>query len=277
MVRKTFTFAAWCSSLRRSPAPPRRRRAASPASCVTPAAACMPGVTVTATHDATNAVTTAVSNEVGLYVLRGLPVGRYSVVAELPGFQTAKNTDIVVRVNEDVRLDIGLKVGAVTDTVTVSGMASTVDTTTGTLKTIVDQERIENLPLNGRNATQLMTLVAGVLTDRTDLTSGATYPGTPAGVVERRARQHHELRARRRVEQRSLHQRPEPDAESGRAAGVQRADQQLQRRVRAERRRHRQCGDPRRHQPVPRPGLRLLPSLQVQRDELLHARASTTG
>ena len=69
----------------------------------------MPGVTVTATHDATNAETTTVSNDVGLYVLRGLPVGRYTVVAELPGFQTAKNTDIVVRVNEDVRLDIGLE------------------------------------------------------------------------------------------------------------------------------------------------------------------------
>jgi hypothetical protein len=137
----------------------------------------LPGVTVTATHEATNAVTTAVTNDVGIYVLRGLPVGRYLVVAALTGFQGAKNTDVVVRVNEDVRLDIALSVGAVTDTVTVSGKASTVDTTTGTLKTIVDQERIENLPLNGRNAAQLMTLVAGVLPDRTDLTSGATYPG----------------------------------------------------------------------------------------------------
>jgi hypothetical protein len=138
----------------------------------------LPGVTLKATHDATNAQTTAVTSEVGIYVLRGLPVGRYTVVAELPGFQTSKNTDIVVRVNEDVRLDIALKVGAVSELVTVSGAASTVDTVTGTLKTVVDQERIENLPLNGRNPTQLMTLVAGVLTDRSDLTSGATYPGT---------------------------------------------------------------------------------------------------
>ena len=143
-----------------------------------PGGAVLPGVTVKATHEATNAETVAVSNEVGLYVLRGLPVGRYTVVAELSGFQTSKNTDVVVRVNEDVRLDIGLKVGAVSEMVTVSGMASTVDTVSGTLRTVVDQERIENLPLNGRNATQLMTLVAGVLPDRSDLTSGATYPGT---------------------------------------------------------------------------------------------------
>ena len=85
----------------------------------------MPGVTVKATHVGTNAETIAVSNDVGLYVLRGLPVGRYTVVAELSGFQTAQNTDVVVRVNEDVRLDIALTVGAVTETVTVSGMAST--------------------------------------------------------------------------------------------------------------------------------------------------------
>ena len=138
----------------------------------------LPGVNVKAIHEATNAETTAVSNEVGQYVLRGLPVGRYTVVAELSGFQTSRNTDVVVRVNEDVRLDVGMKVGAVSEMVTVSGMASTVDTTSGTLRTVVDQERIENLPLNGRNATQLMTLVAGILPDRSDLTSGTTYPGT---------------------------------------------------------------------------------------------------
>ena len=143
-----------------------------------PGGGVLPGVTIKATHEATNAETMAVSDDVGLYVLRGLPVGRYTVIAELAGFQTAKNTDIVVRVNENVRLDITLKVGAVTETVTVSGMATTVDTSTGTLKTVVDQERIENLPLNGRNPAQLMTLVAGVLPDRSDLTSGATYPGT---------------------------------------------------------------------------------------------------
>ena len=61
---------------------------------------------------------------------------------------------------------------------TVSGSARAVDTNTSTLRTVVDQQRIENLPLNGRNPTQLMTLVAGVLPDTTtSLTSGATYPG----------------------------------------------------------------------------------------------------
>lgn len=178
MFRHTLTFAAWLLVAMALPASAQTTTGGITGVVRDSGGGVLPGVTVTATHEATNAVTTAATNDVGLYVLRGLPVGRYSVVAELTGFQGAKNTDVVVRVNEDVRLDVGLTVGAVTDTVTVSGMASTVDTTTGTLKTIVDQERIENLPLNGRNVAQLMTLVAGVLPDRTDLTSGATYPGT---------------------------------------------------------------------------------------------------
>jgi hypothetical protein len=178
MVRRISTIALWLLAAAALPIAAQTTTGALTGVVRDADGGVMPGVTVTATHDATNAVTTAVTNEVGLYELRGLPVGRYSVVAELRGFQNARNTDVVVRVNEVVRLDVALKVGAVTDTITVSGMATTVDTTSGTLKTIVDQERIENLPLNGRNAAQLMTLVAGVLPDRTDLTSGATYPGT---------------------------------------------------------------------------------------------------
>ncbi|HMF59646.1 MAG TPA: carboxypeptidase regulatory-like domain-containing protein [Vicinamibacterales bacterium] len=177
MFRKTLNFIVWLLVVAALPASAQTTTGGMTGVVRDAGGGVLPGVTVAATHEATNAVTTAVTNDVGIYVLRGLPVGRYHVVAALTGFQGAKNTDVVVRVNEDVRLDIALSVGAVTDTVTVSGKASTVDTTTGTLKTIVDQERIENLPLNGRNAAQLMTLVAGVLPDRTDLTSGATYPG----------------------------------------------------------------------------------------------------
>src|SRR6266516_4579115 len=77
----------------------------------------MPGVSVRATHEATNAAMDAMTNELGIYILRGLPVGRYTVVAELAGFQTARNTDVVGRVNEDVRLDVALKVGSIAETV----------------------------------------------------------------------------------------------------------------------------------------------------------------
>jgi hypothetical protein len=177
MIPKTLTFTAWLLAAIALPLAAQTTTGGITGVVRDTGGGVLPGVTVKATHEATNTVSTGVTNDAGLYVLRGLQVGRYSVVAELTGFQGARNTDVVVRVNEDLRLDIALTVGTVTDTITVSGRASTVETTTGTLKTVVDQERIENLPLNGRNAAQLMTLVAGVLPDRTDLTSGATYPG----------------------------------------------------------------------------------------------------
>ena len=151
-------------------------------------------------------------------------------------------------------------------------MASTVDTVTGTLKTVVDQERIENLPLNGRNPTQLMTLVAGVLPDRSDLTSGATYPGTSAGVVERRARQHDQLHPRRRVEQRPLQQRRRtrcPTRTRCRSS-ASRPTASAPSTAATSARSSTPSPAPGTNQ-YPRPRLRLPPPLQVERHQLLHA------
>jgi outer membrane receptor protein involved in Fe transport len=138
----------------------------------------VPGAMVRATNTATGTGQSTVTLDSGQYVLRGLPVGTYTVQVELQGFQTARAENVTVRVNEEVRLDLTLRVGNLTETVTVSGASTTVDTVSSTLKTVVDQKRIEELPLNGRNPTQLMQLVAGVQPDpRTSVTSGATYPG----------------------------------------------------------------------------------------------------
>ncbi len=140
--------------------------------------AVVPGATVKATAAATGIESLAVSDGMGQYVLRGLQVGTYAVQVELSGFQIVNVTNVVVRVNEEVRLDVALRVGDLSESVTVSGINTTVDTTSSTLKTVVDQKRIEELPLNGRNPTQLMQLVAGVTPDtRTSVTSGSTYPG----------------------------------------------------------------------------------------------------
>lgn len=137
----------------------------------------VPGATVTATNTATNAAVSTTSGDAGQYVLRGLPVGPYTLGVELTGFQTFKRTDIVIRVNEELRLDPTLTVGAVNETITISGMAASVDTSSSTLKTVVDQQRIEGLPLNGRNPTALLGTLSSITTDPTSLTSGATYPG----------------------------------------------------------------------------------------------------
>lgn len=154
-----------------------------------PSGAVTPGAEVVATHLGTNASFISLSDDHGVYWLRSIPTGVYNLTVELRGFKKFESKDIRVQVNEIARVDATLAVGESTETVVVSGGVVHVDTVTPTLKTVVDQKRIEELPLNGRNPTQLMRLVAGVQSDpRADVTSGTTYPGvTPVSVNGGRA------------------------------------------------------------------------------------------
>ena len=139
----------------------------------------VPSAKATARNTGTAAVFSATTSADGVYFLRNLPVGEYDIVVEAGGFQKFEVKDVRLQVNEVSRLDVRLSVGATTETVTVQANAVTVDTTTSTLKAVVDQKRIEELPLNGRNATQLMRLIVGVTNDPSaNVTSGTTYPGT---------------------------------------------------------------------------------------------------
>src|SRR4051812_16562476 len=144
----------------------------------------VPNATVKAINTGTNAEFQSVTNAEGQYTIRTMPVGLYTVTIEAPGFKKHETSGIRLQVDEVARVDATLGLGAATETVTVSGAVVPVDTETSTLKTVVDQKRIEELPLNGRDATQLMRLVVGVTADpRADVTSGTTYPGvTPVSV-----------------------------------------------------------------------------------------------
>jgi hypothetical protein len=138
-----------------------------------------PNVSVTARNTGTAAVFTSHSDGAGVFWIRNLPVGVYDITGELSGFQKFEVKNVRVQVDEVVRVDMKLNVGSTTESVTVAGVASVVDTTSATLKAVVDQQRIEELPLNGRNATQLMRLITGVTSDpNAGVTSGTTYPGT---------------------------------------------------------------------------------------------------
>lgn len=138
----------------------------------------LPGSRVIATNTGTSTTFEATSNESGVYNLRSLPVGNYNVTVEAQGFKKTTFTDVTVRVNDEVRLDATLTVGALSEEVTVTAETSLVTTTSPTLKTVIDARRINELPLNGRDPNALVQLVAGVQPDtRTSLTSGATYPG----------------------------------------------------------------------------------------------------
>jgi hypothetical protein len=144
-----------------------------------PTGAVAQGIQVTVTSLGTGAVFHATTDETGAYFVRGLPPGVYALSLHAEGFKQFSANNIRVQVNEAVRMDIGLQVGSVSQSVDVSGSVETVNTTSSTLENVVGEQRIENLPLDGRNAVQLMQLVAGVTYDpqNSNVTSGTTYPG----------------------------------------------------------------------------------------------------
>jgi hypothetical protein len=147
-------------------------------------------VEVSVTDNGTNAIYRATTDSTGAYFLRELPVGDYTLTVDPKGFKKFVANDLRVQVNEVIRVDITLQLGDIAETVDLSSQAETVDTNSITLKTVVDQHRIEQLPLNGRNPIQLLQLVAGVQPDyqNGNVTSGTTYPGvTPVAVNGGRA------------------------------------------------------------------------------------------
>jgi len=154
-----------------------------------PTGAVVAGAEVLVINRGTNAQFKSSTDEQGIYWFRTLPIGVYDLTATVSGFKKFETKTIRLQVNEIARVNVSLAIGETAETVSVTADVVTVDTTTATLKTVVDQKRIEELPLNGRNPTQLMRLVAGVQADfRADVTSGTTYPGiTPVSVNGGRA------------------------------------------------------------------------------------------
>src|SRR5467141_3808558 len=120
--------------------------------------AVLPGVEIAVTQTATGAKRTAVSNETGNYVLASLPLGPYMLEAALPGFKTYVQTGIVLQVDASPTINVVLQVGQVADQVEVKANAALVETHSTGLGTVVDNQRVLELPLNGRNVTELVFL-----------------------------------------------------------------------------------------------------------------------
>jgi hypothetical protein len=124
--------------------------------------AVVPGVTVTARHRERSIERFTVSDAEGRYVIAGLPVGTYDVRTEITGFKPLVRQGVTLTVGQAAVLDFLLEVGGVVETVSVTGAASPVNTRTGELSYLVDERTIEQLPLNGRNYTDLAFLQPGV-------------------------------------------------------------------------------------------------------------------
>src|SRR5207253_8966250 len=120
--------------------------------------AVLPGVEVTATETQTGLTRSVVSNETGSYVLPNLPVGPYRLEAGLPGCRKFVQTGIVLQVGSNPVINIGLEVGQAAETVEVQADAALVETRATGVGQVIDNVRVLELPLNGRQATELILL-----------------------------------------------------------------------------------------------------------------------
>jgi hypothetical protein len=124
--------------------------------------ATMPGVAIEVRNTGTGVAQTVVTNEQGRFILPDLPLGIYDVQALLAGFQTVVHKGLTLTVGSQNAVDFSLPVGQVEETVTVAGESPLVDTTSAAVATRIEQKQIADLPLNGRNFAQLITLSPGV-------------------------------------------------------------------------------------------------------------------
>jgi len=124
--------------------------------------AAVPSATVRVTNSETGFAANTVSNAEGSYSVPLLPLGHYSISVTASGFKSFSQSGVLIQVAQNIRVDVKLEIGQVAQTVTVNGNAINVDTTTATLGETVDNARLEDLPLNGRNAASLLGLLPGV-------------------------------------------------------------------------------------------------------------------
>jgi hypothetical protein len=111
----------------------------------------------------TNVLRQTVSNNSGNYTFLNIPPGRYTVEFSAPGFQAVKINPFNLSVNQTLTLEGTLRVGNVDTSVTVEAEGVSVESSTSELGSVIAQKQVHDLPLNGRNFTQLLTLTPGVI------------------------------------------------------------------------------------------------------------------
>ena len=123
----------------------------------------VPGTTVTVRNTETGISRTLTTDAGGRYSALNLAPGDYEIQAQSVGFQTAIRSGITLTVGSQAVVNLSLQVGEVTQTVEVTGEAPLIETRSSTLGTLVNQQTIESMPLNGRSWDQLALLQAGVI------------------------------------------------------------------------------------------------------------------
>jgi outer membrane receptor protein involved in Fe transport len=143
--------------------------------------AVVPGVTLTLTNVDTGITNQTVSVEDGSYQFLLIPIGNYRVAAELPGFRSVTTTAQRLEINQSLKVDVRLEVGAAGDAIEVAAQAGGVETVTATLGSAVTVNQIRSLPLNGRNIMDLAPLQPGVIPAPNGTTRGGSQTFSIAG------------------------------------------------------------------------------------------------
>ena len=123
----------------------------------------LPGVTVTVTQTDTGLTRNVVTESGGTYVVPNLPTGPYKLEASLPGFRSYVQTGIVLQVNGNPTINVTLAVGDVAETISVEGAAPLVDVRSAGISEVVDNQKIVELPLQGRQVTNLIILAGAAV------------------------------------------------------------------------------------------------------------------
>jgi len=126
--------------------------------------AIIPDASVVLHNNGTNLDRPATTNSVGAYVYTDIQPGNYELRVSKDGFTTSVQSDITLLVNQTTTYDFTLKTGSVKETVTVQATAAALETSTSELGVAISRREVNDLPLNGRNFTQLLSLTPGVST-----------------------------------------------------------------------------------------------------------------
>src|SRR5437764_1361195 len=151
-----------------------------------PSQAVVKGVPVPVTNTPTTLSQDSVDGDDGSYHFLALPAGTYRVNATIPGFQQFNTTDIVVKVNDQLRVDINLRVGNVKEEVSIAADAVQVETESTQLGDVIDSKKMLALPLNGRSYLDLLGLQAGVAPEGSVTIGGQSGTGgrSVSGYIE---------------------------------------------------------------------------------------------
>jgi Carboxypeptidase regulatory-like domain len=144
-------------------------------------ASAIPGATVKVTKTDTGAVRTVSTGADGAYVIADLPVGPYRMEVSKEGFATSVQTGIVLQIATNPTIDVSLRVGNVNEQIQVEANAALVETQATGVGTVMENQRIVELPLNGRVATDLIQYTGAVIPQ--GVAGGGGYPGTQQFVI----------------------------------------------------------------------------------------------